>query len=124
MELLNYVEVLDQINHQIDELKKQKDNICEILAVALDAQENKSKSYLIDNYKVEIKRGRIYKIDIEKYLEANIPDDIDPVRSTMKYDINTAKLRIFEDKYDGVYSEFLTWKPAKLSVSISVKEPK
>lgn len=115
------VDQVVKLNKEIAELQAKKDALVVEIHADLNHPDNKSKKYYAGAYEITLKTGRNYKIDIDKYLDMEIDINIDPINIKTKYEVNTRKLSLFEQKHAKTFAEFISWTPSKPAISIEVK---
>ena len=113
-----YIEALEVLNYQIAQLRQQKEELEAHIAAEINHPENCQKSYKLGQYKVTVKTGRNYKIDIARFLELELPEEISPIKQVTKYEVSVSKVRQLEAQHGALFSEFLSWTPSKLAVTI------
>lgn len=120
--MLDKIEELKSLNEALRDIQSAKDALVLEIHKELNHPENKSKSYEVGDYKVTLKTGRNYKIDVDAYINMALSEDLDPVNVKIKYEVNPKKMGLFEEKHQRLYSQFISWTPSKPSLTIEVKK--
>jgi hypothetical protein len=118
------VKALDFVNFQIAELLDIKQKL--ELKIIEDLRHNHegSRTYEVGKHKVTIKTDYIYSLDKEEYqiYKSQIPAEFNPVRESIKYDIDKRIIKKCDDYASNkdmlTLSKFITKKPAKPNVKI------
>ncbi len=120
VDMLDKIEQLKSLNEELRDIQAAKDYLVLEIHAELNHPENKSKSYQFGDYKVTLKTGRNYKIDVDTYINMALSEDLDPVNVKIKYEVNPKKMGLFEEKHSNLYSQFITWTPSKPALTIEV----
>lgn len=116
--------VLLQIDYQIADLTRVKEELENKLVNAIGHKEEGQKMYVYGKYKITVKTGVNYTLDKEEYevLGGRLPIEINPVTLVTKYELNK---KIIRDGYlygcvddIKILDTILKKKPSKLSVVI------
>lgn len=116
---------LNQINYQIAELTRMKEELEQRLAATLEHSDEGQKTYVEGRYKITVRTGFNYTLDKEKYemLGRHLNSSIDPITRVTKYEINKKTLREAyvhaSQKELEILNEIISKKPAKLNVTIT-----
>lgn len=121
---IEYAESLETISYQMAELARIKESIEAKLCVLLHHNNEGSKSYIVDRYKVTVSTGYIYSLDKEEYqiIHSSIPKCFNPVRTKTSYEIDKNIIKEAE-KYGSkqdldILAKIITKKPKKLHISV------
>ncbi len=117
---------LNLINHQLAELNKIKQEIESRLCALFEHNDEGSKTYIANKFKVTVTTGFNYSLDKDEYevLANRVPVCFNPVRKRIAYDLDKQIIRDAEkyasaDELD-LLSQFIEKKPKKIHVKISV----
>lgn len=124
-EIQELITTLNNINYQIAELSRIKEELEPRLASLLAHGDDGSKTYTEGKYKVTVTSGYIYSLNKEEFetMGSHIPACFQFVRQRMAYDIDKATLRDAE-KYASsdelqLIASMVSKKPKKLHVRIA-----
>lgn len=124
-ELKDLISTLENINYQIAELARIKEELEPRVAELLEHGDEGSKSYTEGRYKVTVTTGYNYTLDKEEYaiLGSRIPACFNIVTQRVAYDLNKTAIRDAE-KYASaeeleLISKMVVKKPKKLHVRIT-----
>jgi hypothetical protein len=124
-EITDLCSTLDNINYQIAELLRIKEELDARVNALLEHSDDGSKTYTIDKFKVTIKSGYNYSLNKDEYaiIGSRLQSCFNPVKQKMSYELDKKVIRDCE-KYGSkedvlLLSQVITKKPAKLSVRIS-----
>ncbi len=115
---------LQQINYQVAELTRIKEELEARLAALLEHKEDGQTTYVEGRYKITIKTGINYTLDKEEYesIGKRLPEQFDPVNKVVKYELNKKIIRdvyTYGSTYDiEILDQIIKKKPAKLSVTV------
>lgn len=118
------VKALDFVNFQIAELIEIKSKLELKIIEGSGHDREGSRTYEIGKHKVTIKTDFIYSLDKDEYqiYKSQIPSEFNPVRESMKYDIDKRVIKKCDDyasREDMILlSKFITKKPAKANIKI------
>lgn len=116
---------LNQINYQIAELIKMKQELEQRLAATLEQGDDEQKTYKEGRYKIIIRSGYLLNLNKEEYdiVGKRLPAQFDFVNKSVKYEINKKIIRdiySYGSKQDiEVLESIVSKKPAKLHVTIT-----
>ncbi len=115
---------LNQINYQLAELSRIKEELEQRLCATLEHGDDGQKTYVEGRYKITVRTGYNYSLDKEEYevLGKRLPVQFDPVCKSVKYELNK---KIIRDAYTygsahdiEILDQIIKKKPAKLNISI------
>lgn len=115
---------LNQINYQIAELTRMKEELEQRLSATLEHKEEGQQTYIEGRWKITVKTGFNYSLDKEEYesIGRRLPAQFDPVNKIVKYELNKKIIRdayTYGSKHDiEILDQIIKKKPAKLSVTI------
>ncbi len=118
------VKALDFCNFQIAELLEIKQKLELKVIEGLAHEHEGSRTYEVGKHKVTVKTDYIYSLDKEEYqiYKSQIPAEFNPVRESIKYDIDKRIVKKCDDYASNddmmLLSKFITKKPAKANVKI------
>jgi len=116
---------LNQINYQLAELTRMKEELEQRLSATLEHGEDGQKTYIEGRWKITVRTGFNYTLDKEKYemLGRHLNSSIDPITRVTKYEINKKTLRDSyvhaSEKELEIINEIISKKPAKLNITIT-----
>lgn len=86
---------LELVTYQIAELARVKEELSHKIAIMFGHEQEGNKTYIFDAYAVEVKTPYSYSVDKINYekLKEHLPQDKNPVRESVKYDLNKEKYR-------------------------------
>ena len=123
-QIADYAKTLNTINYEIAELARIKEELEARLSALLEHGDDYSKSYIVDKYKVTVSTGYNYSLNKDEYLivGGQIPKCFNPVRQSIKYELDKSVIRDAE-KYGSVdelnlLAKIITKKPKKLHVAV------
>lgn len=124
-QILDLVNTLNNINFQLAELARIKEELEPRLAALLQHGEDGQKSYIAGKWKVTCKSGWIYSLNKDEYLTmgSHLKECFNFVKLRAAYDIDKKILRDAE-KYASaeeleLIASMVSKKPSKLSVKIT-----
>jgi len=115
---------LNQINFQLADLTRMKEELEQRLAATLEHSDEGQKTYIEGRYKITVRTGFNYTLDKEEYesVGKRLPVQFDPVTKSVKYELNKKIIRdvySYGSAYDvEVLEQIIKKKPSKLHVSI------
>lgn len=115
---------LQQINYQVAELTRIKEELEQRLAAALEHKDEGQTTYVEGRYKITVKTGFNYTLDKDEYesIGRRLAEQFDPVSKIVKYELNKKIIRdayTYGSKHDiEILDQIIKKKPAKLSVTI------
>lgn len=113
---------LNDLNRELARLKYRKEDLEKLILDELNEHpEEGQRTYEFGEYKLTVKTGINYKIDKEVYESLNIPQDIDPVKVSKKYEIDTRKMRELKEENAMFFSKFITETPSKPNLTTGVR---
>ena len=116
---------LQQINYQVAELLRIKEELEQRLAASLEHKEEGQTTYVEGRYKIVVKTGFNYTLDKDEYesIGRRLPEQFDPVTKIVKYELNKKIIRdvyTYGSSHDiEIIEQINKKKPAKLSVTVS-----
>lgn len=123
-ELKDLISTLENINYQIAELARIKEELEPRVAELLGHGSDGSKTYTEGRYKVTCKSGWIYTLNKEEYEinSARLPACFKIVKQRIAYDVDKNAIKDIE-KYGNaddlnLLASFVSKKPAKLHIKI------
>ena len=122
--IVDFIKTLEQVNYQIAELKRMKEEIESIIIKTLDHNLEGSKTYEVEKYAVTVKTEMIYTLDKENYLllRDTLNPKFDPVVERVRYDVNKKVMRDAQEYASQddllLLAECISKKPAKPNVKI------
>lgn len=119
------ISTLNNINYQIAEFSRIKEELDRQLAALLEHGDEGSKTYIHGKYKVTVTSGYNYTLNKEEWeiIGSRMPICFQPVRQRMAYDIDKNIIRDCE-RYGSqedkmLMSEFISKKSKKIHIKIS-----
>jgi len=116
---------LHTIGLQVAELLRIKEELEARLNALLEHGDDCQKTYTYGRWKVTVKSGYNYTLDIDEYetLGHFLPKGFDPVQKKIKYEINKNVIKACE-KYGSpeeqeLMKQFVSKKPSKLHIKVS-----
>ena len=116
---------LHTISLQIAELLRIKEELESRLNALLEHGDDCQKTYTYGRWKVTVKSGYNYTLDIDEYESIGnfLPKGFDPVQKKVKYELNKNVIKACE-KYGSpeekeLLKQFVSQKPTKLHVKVS-----
>jgi hypothetical protein len=123
-QIIEYTKTLNTINYEIAELARIKEELEARLCALLEHNDDSSKTYVCDKFKVTVKTGYNYTLNKEEYMIVGhrLPLCFNPVKQVTKYELDKAVIRDAE-KYGSpddlkLMAQLISKKPSKLHVSI------
>ena len=124
-ELQDILSTLNNINYQIAELARIKEELEKRVNALLEHHDDGSKTYVVDKFKVTIKSGYNYSLNKDEYevIGSRLQSCFNPVKQKISYELDKKVIRDCE-KYGSkedvlLLSQVISKKPAKLNIRIS-----
>ena len=116
---------LNNVNYQIAELLRIKEELDARVNALLEHHDDGSKTYVVDKFKITIKSGYNYSLNKDEYdaIGSRLQSCFNPVKQKISYELHKKVIRDCE-KYGSkedvlLLSQVISKKPAKLNVRIS-----
>lgn len=119
---------LELVEYQLADLLSIKSRLVESIKIMVGHEKEGSKTYRVEHYDVEVTTPYNYSIDKKAYekFKHELPSNKNPVRESIKYDVDKAKYRevMSEGNADMALclSEFIGVKVGKCSVNVKARK--
>lgn len=121
-ELIQVLKELENTNQQLGLLKAIKEELEQLILLQLENKpEEGQKTYEVYEYKLLVKTGLNYTIDKDKYDSLEIPQDINPIKTSIKYEVDLKKIRELKVNHGSLFSEFITETPKKVHLTLGYR---
>lgn len=115
---------LHTISLQVAELTRIKEELEKRLNALLEHGDDCQKTYTYGRWKVTLKTGWNYSLDIDEYetLGHFLPKGFDPVKKVIKYDLNKNIIKACDsygsEDEKALMRKFVKAKPSKLNITV------